>query len=99
MAGTLSTDLSSRFAAALPARVVAAAVRTAYPRVEPELARLATYAPRGGTAVDVGAWYGPWTRGLRRIADRVVSIEPTAEPARCVSTAYPDVRVVEAVAS
>lgn len=99
MAGILSTPISSRIAAALPARAVAAAVRTAYPRVEPELARLASYAPRGGTAVDVGAWYGPWTRGLRRIADRVVSVEPVAELARCVATAYPDVRVIEAVAS
>lgn len=99
MAGTLSTELSSRLAAALPSRAVAAAVRAAYPRVEPELARLASYAPRGGTAVDVGAWYGPWTRGLRRIADRVVAVEPAAELARCVAAAYPDVRVVEAVAS
>jgi FkbM family methyltransferase len=99
MAGTLSTELTSRLAAALPARAVAAAVRAVYPRVEPELARLAAYAPRGGTAVDIGAWYGPWTRGLRRIADRVVAVEPVAELARCVAAAYPDVRVVEAVAS
>jgi FkbM family methyltransferase len=99
MAGSLSSELSARFAAALPARAVAAAVRAAYPRVEPELARLKSYAPRGGTAVDVGAWYGPWTRGLRRVADRVVAVEPAAELARCVAAAYPDVRVVEAVAS
>ncbi|HEU5110019.1 MAG TPA: FkbM family methyltransferase [Micromonosporaceae bacterium] len=99
MAGSLSSALSSRFAAAVPARAVAAAVRVAYPRVEPELARLASYAPRGGTAVDVGAWYGPWTRGLRRIADRVVAVEPAAELARCLVAAFPDVRVVEAVAS
>jgi FkbM family methyltransferase len=99
MVGTVSLSLSQRFASALPSRVVAAAVRTAYPRVEPELARLASYAPRGGTAVDVGAWYGPWTRGLRRIAERVVAVEPTAELARCLAAAYPDVRVVEAVAS
>lgn len=99
MASPPSTDLSSRIAAALPSRVVAAAVRVAYPRVEPELARLASYAPRDGTALDVGAWYGPWTRGLRRLADRVVAVEPAAELARCVAAAYPDVRVVEAVAS
>lgn len=99
MVSALSTELSSRVAAALPARAVAAAVRAAYPRVEPELARLSSYAPRGGTAVDIGAWYGPWTRGLRRIADRVVAVEPAAELARCVAAAYPDVRVVEAVAS
>lgn len=99
MAGTLSSELSSRFAAVLPGRAVGAAVRFAYPRVEPELARLPSYAPRGGTALDVGAWYGPWTRGLRRLADRVVAVEPTVELARCVAAAYPDVRVVEAVAS
>ncbi|MEQ4302640.1 FkbM family methyltransferase [Plantactinospora sp. B6F1] len=99
MASTLSTDLSSRLAARLPTRVVGATVRFAYPRVEPELARLPRYAPRGGTAVDVGAWYGPWTRGLRRLADRVVAVEPAAELARSVAAAYPDVRVVEAVAS
>lgn len=99
MAGTPTTTLSSRIAALLPARAVAAAVRTAYPRVEPELARLASYAPHCATAVDVGAWYGPWTRGLRRIADQVVSVEPVPELARHVAGAFPDVRVIEAVAS
>jgi FkbM family methyltransferase len=95
MAGTLSSQLSGR----LPAAFVGAAIRAVYPRVEPELARLASYAPRGGTAVDVGAWYGPWTRGLRRLADHVVALEPAAELASCVATAFPDVRVVEAAAS
>ncbi|MFC6569057.1 FkbM family methyltransferase [Actinoplanes utahensis] len=99
MAGTPSTTLSARIAAALPSSAVAAAVRVAYPRVEPELARLKSYVPRCATAVDVGAWYGPWTRGLRRIAERVVSVEPVPELARSVATAFPDVRVIEAVAS
>ncbi len=99
MAGTLSSTLSARLAAGMPAGLVGAAIRTVYPRVEPELARLASYAPRGGTAVDVGAWYGPWTRGLRRLADRVVALEPAAELARLVAAAYPDVRVVQAAAS
>ena len=95
MAGTLSSAVSSRLLPAPACR--GAAVRAAYPRVEPELARLASYAPRGGTAVDVGTWYGPWTRGLRRIADRVVAVEPAPELARHVAAAYPDVRVVQAV--
>jgi FkbM family methyltransferase len=99
MAGTLSSAISSRVAAAMPASAVGAAVRAVYPRIEPELARLASYAPRGGTAVDIGAWYGPWTRGLRRLADRVVALEPAADLARRVAAAYPDVRVVEAAAS
>jgi FkbM family methyltransferase len=95
MAGTLSSELSTR----LPAGLMGAAIRAAYPRIEPELARLASYAPRGGTAVDIGAWYGPWTRGLRRLADRVVALEPVEELARGIATAYPDVRVVPAAAS
>lgn len=95
MAGTLSAELGTR----LPAGLLGAAVRAVYPRVEPELARLASYAPRGGTAVDIGAWYGPWTRGLRRLADRVVALEPAADLAHVVAAAYPDVRVVEAAAS
>lgn len=99
MAGTVVTEVSSRVAAILPDRLVAGLIRAAYPRVEPELARLRTYAPAGGTAVDLGAWYGPWTRGLRPIADRVVALEPNAGLARGIATAYPDVRVVEAVAS
>ncbi|MGN9912903.1 FkbM family methyltransferase [Phytohabitans sp. LJ34] len=99
MAGSLSSTLSARFAAGLPAGLVGSAIRAVYPRVEPELARLASYAPRGGTAVDVGAWYGPWTRGLRRLADRVVALEPAADLARLVAAAYPDVRVVQAAAS
>jgi FkbM family methyltransferase len=99
MAGTSSSTLSARFAASMPAGLVGAAIRAAYPRVEPELARLASYVPRGGTAVDVGAWYGPWTRGLRRLADRVVALEPAPDLARLVANAYPDVQVVQAAAS
>ena len=99
MAGSLSSTLSARFAAGMPAGLVGSAIRAVYPRVEPELARLASYAPRGGTAVDVGAWYGPWTRGLRRLADRVVALEPAADLAGLVAAAYPDVRVVQAAAS
>jgi FkbM family methyltransferase len=99
MAGSLSSTLSARFAAGMPAGLVGSAIRAVYPRVEPELARLASYAPRGGTAVDVGAWYGPWTRGLRRLADRVVAVEPAADLARLVAAAYPDVQVVRAAAS
>lgn len=99
MAGTLTTSLSARLAAGVPPGLLGAAIRAVYPRVEPELARLASYAPRGGTAVDVGAWYGPWTRGLRRIADRVVALEPARELAGLIAAAYPDVRVVRAAAS
>jgi FkbM family methyltransferase len=91
--------LSSFVAGLLPERLVAGAIRAAYPRVEPELAALGSYAPTGGTAVDVGAWYGPWTRRLLRFADRVVAVEPTQRLADHLRTAFPSVRVVQAVAS
>lgn len=96
---SLMTSLSSGLAWMLPDRIVAAAIRLAYPRVEPELARVSEFVPPGGTAVDVGAWYGPWTRHLRRLADRVVAIEPNARLARGIKAAFPDVEVVEAAAS
>lgn len=95
----LLTAVSSRVASLLPDGIVAGAIRAVYPRVEPELAHIADFMPAGGTAVDVGAWYGPWTRRMRRLADRVVAVEPNDELARSIEGAFPDVRVVRAVAS
>ncbi|WP_207914101.1 FkbM family methyltransferase [Micromonospora sp. KC213] len=91
--------MSSQVAALLPDRLVGGALRAVYPRVEPELARIADFVPRGGTAVDVGAWYGPWTQRLRRLAEQVVAIEPNDRLARSIQRAFPEVRVVRAVAS
>lgn len=95
----LMTAVSSHVASLLPDRLVGGALRAVYPRVEPELARIADFVPQGGTAVDIGAWYGPWTRRLRRLADRVVAIEPNDVLARSVENAFPEVRVIRAVAS
>ncbi|MET7822739.1 FkbM family methyltransferase [Micromonospora zamorensis] len=78
---------------------MAGAIRAVYPRVEPELAHLAEFMPKGGTALDVGAWYGPWTRRMRRLADHVVAFEPNEELARSIARAFPEVRVIRAVAS
>lgn len=95
------TTLAARLAPLLPARLVAATARLLYPRFEPELARLADLCPsRCGTAVDVGGWYGPWTRRLARRAGRVVTLEPVPRLARLLSaSAPPNVRVVPAAAS
>jgi FkbM family methyltransferase len=95
----LMTAVSSRVAAILPDRLVGGTIRAVYPRVEPELARITDFVPPGGTAVDVGAWYGPWTRRMRRLADRVVAIEPNDQLVRSIESAFPEVRVVRAVAS
>jgi FkbM family methyltransferase len=90
---------ASGLAAVLPERFLAAAIRRVYPRVEPELARLDDFVQPGGTAVDVGAWYGPWTARLLRRADRVVAVEPTPPLARQLRAAFPTVQVVEAAVS
>jgi FkbM family methyltransferase len=96
---TAASRVSALVAGLLPERAVAAAIRAAYPRVEPELAALDDYVPAGGTAVDVGAWYGPWTRRLIRRADRVVAVEPAPRLAAHLRQAFPAVDVIEAVAS
>jgi FkbM family methyltransferase len=84
---------------AVPPRAIAAVMCRLYPRVEPELARLVQYMPRGGTAVDVGAWYGPWTRRMAKIADRVVSIEAHPELAELLRHTVPGAKVWHAAAS
>ncbi|GGZ11793.1 FkbM family methyltransferase [Streptomyces poonensis] len=93
--------LAARLAPHLPERLVAAAAGFVYPRFEPELARLGDLCPPGcGTAVDVGGWYGPWTRRLSRRARQVVTVEPVPRLARLLTAAAPaNVRVVEAAAS
>ncbi|MFI9610681.1 FkbM family methyltransferase [Streptomyces sp. NPDC052023] len=95
------TTLAARLAPFLPARLVAATARAVYPRFEPELGRITELCPPGcGTAVDIGGWYGPWTRRLSALARRVVTVEPVPHLARLLSaTAPPNVRVIQAAAS
>lgn len=83
----------------VPPRAIAAAMCRLYPRVEPELARLGQYIPRGGTALDVGAWYGPWTRRMARYADQVVAIEAHPQLAELLRRTAPGVEVRHAAAS
>jgi FkbM family methyltransferase len=97
--GRAGIRLRAAAAHAVPHRAFAALMRSLYPRIEAELACLDDWMPRGGTAVDVGVWYGPWTARMARRADQVVSIEPNPELARLVQAAFPAVRVVEAAAS
>ncbi|GHH93788.1 FkbM family methyltransferase [Streptomyces capillispiralis] len=93
--------LTARVASFLPTRLVAAAARAVYPRFEPELARLAELCPPDcGTAVDVGGWYGPWTRRLAGRARQVVTLEPVPRLARLLTaSAPPNVQVIRAAAS
>ncbi|GAA0957556.1 FkbM family methyltransferase [Actinocorallia libanotica] len=95
----MSQHLSRALAGLLPRPLVGALIRGVYPRIEPELGRLADFVPRGGTALDVGGWFGPWTSRLLRRADRVVTIEADPEMARLLERTFPAVRVVAAAAS
>ncbi|WP_320778115.1 FkbM family methyltransferase [Streptomyces sp. CRN 30] len=93
--------LAARLARRLPPRLVATAAGLVYPRFEPELGRLGDLCPPDcGTAVDVGGWYGPWTRRLAARARQVVTVEPVPRLARLLTeTAPANVRVVQAAAS
>jgi FkbM family methyltransferase len=95
----LRTRARSAAARLVPPRAFAAAMRTIYPRFEPELACIASWAPRGGTAVDVGAWYGPWTTRLLKLADRVVTIEANPAIASMLRAGLPAAEIIEAAAS
>ena len=43
---------------------------------EPELRCLSTFVPPDAPAIDVGAWWGPWTYWLSRQVPHVVAFEP-----------------------
>ncbi|MGC0416186.1 FkbM family methyltransferase [Embleya sp. AB8] len=91
--------LAARLAPRVPPRLVRTAVDVLYPRFEPELRRLADFVPRGGTAVDVGGWYGPWSRRLARRADLVLTVEPVPHLAELIGAGGPaNIRVVAAAA-
>jgi FkbM family methyltransferase len=92
--------LATRLAPRLPPRLVTAGAALLYPRFEPELRRLADFCPPGGTAVDVGGWYGPWSRRLAQRADRVVTVEPVPHLAELLTATAPaNVQVVQAAAA
>lgn len=69
-----------------------------YRLFEPELARLDDFAASGGTAVDVGAWWGPWTYWLARRASEVAVIEPIPHLAQFLSRQTPRTATVHNVA-
>lgn len=99
MTETTARGLASRVAERLPEPWFAGAVATAYRRFEPELRRLPEFCPPHGTALDVGAWYGPWSRALAARVDRVVAFEPNPRVAGVLRRTLPgNVRVVEAAA-
>ncbi len=90
---------ASHAAAQLPERLLVRLISLAYGQFEPEIRHLDEVCGRGGTMVDVGGWYGPWTRRLLGRADQVVVIEPTPLHHVLRRTLPPGVDVIAAAAS
>lgn len=90
--------LIGRIAALLPDGVFAKSIAVVHPRVEPEMRRVVAACPRGGVAVDVGAWYGPWTRQMSRRVDKVVAFEANPKVATVLRRTAPANVVVHQVA-
>ncbi|HEU5475407.1 MAG TPA: FkbM family methyltransferase [Actinophytocola sp.] len=94
------TKAVSAVSALVPDRLLTAGIALTYRRFEPELRRLDDFCPRRGTALDVGAWYGPWSRALARQVDTVIAFEPNPEVAAVLASTVPgNVRVVRSAAS
>ncbi len=90
----------SRIAELLPDKAFVRLIARVHRRFEPELGRLYDLYPKGGTFLDVGAWYGPWTTRFARKAAKVVAFEPNPDVAEVLTNAVaPHVRVVRAAAS
>jgi FkbM family methyltransferase len=91
--------LVAQLAASMPEKLLVRLVSLAYRRYEPEIRRLDDVCGRGGTMIDIGGWYGPWTRRLRHRAGQVVVIEPTPLHGVLRRTLPPSVEVIAAAAS
>ncbi|MEU9709552.1 FkbM family methyltransferase [Streptomyces sp. NPDC059164] len=94
------TTLAAAVAAGLPGHLVGSVAVALYPRFEPELRRLADFCPPGGVALDIGGWYGPWSRRLAARCERVVTVEPVPHLAEHLRRTLPsNVRVVQGAAT
>ncbi|MCK9929525.1 FkbM family methyltransferase [Frankia sp. Mgl5] len=92
--------LTSSLAERIPDKVFASAIAYAHRRFEPILSQVRMFVDPHQTAVDVGAWYGPWTYWLSRVARSVVTVEANPELADFVArTAPSNVTVVPKAAS
>jgi FkbM family methyltransferase len=60
----------------LPDKAFCRAVAVAHRRAEPEMTAVIAACDPDGVAVDVGAWFGPWSYWLSRRVESVVAFEP-----------------------
>jgi FkbM family methyltransferase len=73
----------------IPVRLLIPSIAWQYRLFEPELSRLDEFVPADRGAVDVGAWWGPWTWWLARRTSRVDSFEPNAQLADRLTAVMP----------
>lgn len=69
-------NLVARTSELIPDRLFYRLLARQFRRQEPELRWLPVIVPPDRPAVDVGAWWGPWTYWLSARAPRVVAVEP-----------------------
>jgi len=82
----------------LPDRVGTRAIDLYWRRLEPEIASLPLVIQPGSVAIDVGAWRGPYTRAMARVAGHVHAFEPQPRLARVLRVTSPPNVTVHAVA-
>ena len=73
----------------IPASWFCRLIDSTYPRFEPEIRPVVAACDPDGVAVDIGAWYGPWTRRLAGRVRRVVSFEANAKVADALARVIP----------
>jgi len=85
-----ATRWMGKVAAAVPAPLLVRTIAVAHRRFEPELAHLDAILPTSRrTALDIGAWYGPWAMALASRFERVTTIEPNPDVAARLRRALP----------
>lgn len=92
--------LKSSAAKLMPDILFARSLAFSYKRFDAELPIVLEAMPTGGIALDVGAWYGPWSYWLAKRASTVHAFEPNPEVARVLrNTVAKNVIVHEFAAS
>jgi len=82
-------DVLAAVADMLPPKALVRIASIQYRYFEPELRHLSEFVPRDKDAVDVGAWWGPWSFWLSRAAQRVFTFEPNRAVFDGLSVAMP----------
>jgi FkbM family methyltransferase len=73
----------------LPPKALVRIASIQYRFFEPELRHLSDFVPNAKAAVDVGAWWGPWSYWLARRVPRVFTFEPNSAVFNGLSAAMP----------